>query len=70
MTLGGSPRAISKEDALELVALKDTGLFGPTLLADIFGISISTVWYTYWAHRKPDAKKLRHRGCPVIGTYL
>ena len=70
VTWGGSPRAISKEDALELVAMKDTGLFGPKLLAEIFDISISTVWYTYWTHRKPDAKKLRHRGCPVIGHYL
>lgn len=70
VTWGGSPRAISQEDALELVALKDTGLFGPKLLAEIFGVSVSTVWYTYWTHRKPDARKLRHRGCPVIGRYL
>jgi len=63
-----SPSA--RKARLEVVTLKDTGLFCPKLLAEIFGVSISIVWYTCWTHRKPDARELRHRGCPVIGHYF
>ncbi len=65
---GGQPRAISESDAQEIWRLRETGLFTPTLLSDIFGCSLSTVWRSIWIHSRPSAPKLRR--LPVLGKYL
>lgn len=67
---GGTPRAISEDDARELVRLRETGLFTIPLLAEVFGCSESTVWRTIWLATKPDAGKLRQLGAPVLSRYL
>lgn len=67
---GGTPRAISEEDARELVLMKQTGLFTIPMLAEVFGCSESTVWRTIWLATKPDAGKLRQLGAPVLSRYL
>ena len=67
---GGTPRAISEEDARELVLLRETGLFTIPMLADVFGCSESTVWRTIWLATKPGAGKLRRLGAPVLSRYL
>ena len=67
---GGQPRAVSVEDAAEIVRLRDTGLFTIPRLAEIFSCSESTVWRSIWLKQKPDAAKLSHRNLPVLGRYL
>lgn len=67
---GGTPRAISEEDARELVLMKQTGLFTIPMLAEVFGCSESTVWRTIWLATKPGAGKLRQLGAPVLSRYL
>lgn len=67
---GGQPRAISEEDAVELVRLKETGLFTVSMLAEVFDCSESTVWRTVWLATKPSAGKLKKRGAPVLSRYL
>lgn len=66
----GTPRAISDDDARELVLLKKTGLFTIPLLAEVFECSESTVWRTIWIATKPAAGKLKSRGAPVLSKYL
>lgn len=67
---GGTPRAISEEDARELVRMRQTGLFTIPVLAEVFGCSESTVWRTIWLATKPDAGKLSRLGAPVLSRYL
>lgn len=67
---GGQPRVLSDEDAAELVLCRRSGWFTIPQLAEIFGCSEATVWRTWWLATKPDARKLRTRGLPVLGAYL
>jgi len=50
---GGQPRALSAEDAREVYLLRETGLFKKKLLADMFGVSESTITRAYIAHKHP-----------------
>lgn len=68
---GGQPWALSREDAAELVRLRQTGLFTVAMLADIFGVSEATVWRRVWdADGRDDVACFRKRGLPVLGEFL
>lgn len=65
---GGTPRAVSLDDALEIYRMRETGLFTIPLLADIFGCSESTIWRSIWIASRPDAVKLKK--LPVLGPLV
>ncbi len=67
---GGQPRALSDEDAAELVRCKRTGYFSNEQLAQMFGCSMSTVSRTWWHAENPEALRSRAQALPVLGAYV
>jgi len=67
---GGQPRALSDEDASELVRCKGTGYFSNEQLAEMFGCSLSTVYRTWWHSENPKGLRSRVQALPVLGSYV
>ncbi|WP_411878210.1 recombinase family protein [Polaromonas sp. YR568] len=65
---GGQPRVLTEADAQEVFLLRSTGLFTKATLADMFGVSESTVTRAFVARKYPE--RLIARRMPVLGKLL
>lgn len=66
---GGTPRVLSDEDAECVYQCYQSGWFTIPCLAEIFDVSVSSIWRVIWRKDKPDAPSVR-RGAPTITAYL
>lgn len=66
---GGQTPAMSAHDAQHVYECYKSGHFTITLLADIFGVSESSIWRVIWRKDKPDAPSVR-TGAPAVTAYL
>lgn len=66
---GGTPRVLSDDDARCVYDCYQSGWFTPSCLAEIFQVSVSSIWRVIWRIDKPDAPSVR-RGAPTISAYL
>lgn len=65
---GGQPRVLTEADANEVFLLRSTGLFTKATLADMFGVSESTVTRAFVARKYPERVKARR--LPVLGKLI
>lgn len=66
---GGQPRVLSHEDSECVYQCYRSGWFTIPCLAEIFDVSISSIWRVIWRKDKPDAPSVRG-GAPAITAYL
>lgn len=66
---GGQPKVLAEIDAACVYRCYSSGDFGIRLLADIFGVSESSVWRVIWRKDKPAAPSVCG-GAPVVSAYL
>jgi DNA invertase Pin-like site-specific DNA recombinase len=65
---GGQPRVLTEAEAQEVFLLRSTGLFTKATLADMFGVSESTVTRAFVARKFPE--RVSARRLPVLGKLI
>lgn len=65
---GGQPRVLTDAEAEEVFLLRSTGLFTKATLADMFGVSESTVTRAFVARKYPE--RVRAKRLPVLGKLI